>query len=71
MNDGKTLPDLKYFPIVLTRNGWNVFATKSHSREFEALELFEIGRCEREAAREFPRGKNSRIETMENTNASK
>lgn len=46
MNDGKTLLDLKYFPIVLTRNGWNVFA-KSHSREFEGLELSKIGRCEK------------------------
>lgn len=33
MNDGKTLLDLKYFPIVLTRNGWNVFAIKSHRAE--------------------------------------
>lgn len=46
MNDGKTSPDFKYFLIVLTRNGWNVFATKSHSREFKALELFKIGERE-------------------------
>lgn len=52
MNDGKTLLALKYFPIVLTRNGWNVFATKSHSWEFEALELSKIGRYEREKERE-------------------
>ena len=71
MNDGKTLLDLKYFSIVLTRNGWNVF-TKSHSREFEGLELSKIGRCEK-AAQELLQGchKNSRVETMKNTDTSK
>jgi len=73
MNDRKTLLDLKYFPIVLTRNGWNVFATKFHSREFEALELSKIGRCEREAAQKLLQDcrKNSRVDIMENTNLSK
>jgi len=59
----ETFLDLKYFLIVLTRNGWNVFATKSHSREFEALELFKIGRCERKALLQGCH-KNSHVETI-------
>ncbi|KAL0109199.1 hypothetical protein PUN28_014351 [Cardiocondyla obscurior] len=70
MNDGKTLFDLKHFPIVRTRNGWNVFATRSHSPGFEALGTLRDRSMRREKLRENE-DKNSRVGTMENRDATK